>query len=145
MELLQYRLRKAGAIRKISQTISQRDLSWTAIATCVTNTAPLRRCPAAGGNTAARGKRSISVRDATPNPFIGAEKQHSIGIRGQAVISGKYADGVFCRLPADITVLCLYSNLLGDNEFFPGDSVLIHITQYDYNRQLIYGRIISKW
>lgn len=50
-----------------------------------------------------------------------------------------------CRLPDDVTVLCLYSNLLGDNEFFPGDSVLIHITQYDYNRQLIYGRIISKW
>ncbi|MCI9458723.1 MAG: hypothetical protein HFE44_17430 [Oscillospiraceae bacterium] len=45
----------------------------------------------------------------------------------------------------NVTVLCLYSNLLGDNEFFPGDSVLLHITQYDYNRQLICGRIISKW
>ena len=38
-----------------------------------------------------------------------------------------------------------HSNLLGDNEFFPGNSVLVHITRYDYNRQLIYRRIISKW
>ena len=91
------------------------------------------------------GKLSISVRDTTPNPFIGAENRHPIGSRRQAVVSGKYASGVFCRLPDDVTGLCLYSNLLGDNEFFPGDSVLIHITQYDYNRQLIYGRIISKW
>ena len=127
-------------------SLSQRDLSWTAI-TDLRNEYHLGQelpCRLKEYNSR-EGKLSISVRDATPNPFIGAENRHPIGSRRQAVISGKYAGGVFCRLPDDVTVLCLYSNLLGDNEFFPGDSVLIHITQYDYNRQLIYGRIISKW
>lgn len=127
-------------------SLSQRDLSWTAIADLRNEYRPGQELPCRLKEYSSReGKLSISVRDATPNPFIGAENRHPIGSRRQAVISGKYAGGVFCRLPDDVTVLCLYSNLLGDNEFFPGDSVLIHITQYDYNRQLIYGRIISKW
>ena len=127
-------------------SLSQRDLSWTAIADLRNEYRPGQELPCRLKEYNSReGKLSISVRDATPNPFIGAENRHPIGSRRQAVISGKYAGGVFCRLPDDVTVLCLYSNLLGDNEFFPGDSVLIHITQYDYNRQLIYGRIISKW
>lgn len=127
-------------------SLSQRDLSWTAIADLRNEYRPGQELPCRLKEYNGReGKLSISVRDATPNPFIGAENRHPIGSRRQAVISGKYAGGVFCRLPDDVTVLCLYSNLLGDNEFFPGDSVLIHITQYDYNRQLIYGRIISKW
>ncbi len=127
-------------------SLSQRDLSWTAIADLRNEYRPGQELPCRLKEYNGReGKLSISVRDATPNPFIGAENRHPIGSRRQAVISGKYAGGVFCRLPDDVTVLCLYSNLLGDNEFFPGDSVLIHITQYDYNRQLIYGRIVSKW
>ena len=127
-------------------SLSQRDLSWTAIADLRNEYRPGQELPCRLKEYNGReGKLSVSVRDATPNPFIGAENRHPIGSRRQAVISGKYAGGVFCRLPDDVTVLCLYSNLLGDNEFFPGDSVLIHITQYDYNRQLIYGRIISKW
>ena len=127
-------------------SLSQRDLSWTAIADLRNEYRPGQELPCRLKEYNSReGKLSVSVRDATPNPFIGAENRHPIGSRRQAVISGKYAGGVFCRLPDDVTVLCLYSNLLGDNEFFPGDSVLIHITQYDYNRQLIYGRIISKW
>lgn len=127
-------------------SLSQRDLSWTAIADLRNEYRPGQELPCRLKEYNSReGKLSISVRDATPNPFIGAENRHPIGSRRQAVISGKYAGGVFCRLSDDVTVLCLYSNLLGDNEFFPGDSVLIHITQYDYNRQLIYGRIISKW
>jgi len=127
-------------------SLSQRDLSWTAIADLRNEYRPGQEllCRLKEYNSR-EGKLSISVRDATPNPFIEAENRHPIGSRRQAVISGKYAGGVFCRLPDDVTVLCLYSNLLGDDEFFPGDSVLIHITQYDYNRQLIYGRIISKW
>ena len=127
-------------------SLSQRDLSWTAIADLRNEYRPGQELPCRLKEYNSReGKLAISVRDATPNPFIGAENRHPIGSRRQAVISGKYAGGVFCRLPDDVTVLCLYSNLLGDDEFFPGDSVLIHITQYDYNRQLIYGRIISKW
>ena len=99
-------------------SLSQRDLSWTAIADLRNEYRPGQELPCRLKEYSNReGKLSISVRNATPSPFIGD----------------------------DVTVLCLYSNLLGDNEFFPGDSVLIHITQYDYNRQLIYGRIISKW
>ena len=127
-------------------SLSQRDLSWTAIADLRNEYRSGQELPCRLKEYSSReGKLSVLVRDATPNPFIGAENRHPIGSRRQAVISGKYAGGVFCRLPDDVTVLCLYSNLLGDNEFFPGDRLLIHITQYDYNRQLIYGRIISKW
>lgn len=126
--------------------LSQRDLSWTAIADLRNEYRPGQELPCRLKEYNSReGKLSISVRDATPNPFVGAENRHPIGSRRQAIISGKYAGGVFCRLPDNVTVLCLYSNLLGDDGFFLGDSVLIHITQYDYNRQLIYGRIISKW
>lgn len=126
--------------------LSQRDLSWTAIADLRNEYRPGQELPCRLKEYNSReGKLSISVRDATPTPFVGAENRHPIGSRRQAVISGKYAGGVFCRLPDDVTVLCLYSNLLGDDGFFLGDSMLIHITQYDYNRQLIYGRIISKW
>ena len=125
---------------------TQRDLSYTAIADLREKYHPGQELEAVfKGFSPETGKPVISVKEVNPNPFDGAEIRHPVGCRRQAVISGKYAGGVFCRLPDDVTVLCLYSNLLGDNEFFPGDSVLIHITQYDYNRQLIYGRIISKW
>ena len=127
-------------------SLSQRDLSWTAIADLRNEYRPGQElfCCLKGDNSR-EGKFSVSVWFSNPNPFIGVENRHPISSWRQAVISGKYAVGMFCQLPDDVAVLCLYSNLLGDNEFFPGDSVLIHITLYDYNRQLIYGNIISKW
>ena len=87
----------------------------------------------------------LSVKLATPNPFIGAEHRHPVGRRRQAVISGKYGGGVFCALPDGTMVLCLYSNDHLDSDFLLGDSVIVHIVQYDFKKQFIYGRIVSKW
>lgn len=124
--------------------LTQRDLSYTAIA-------DLRTEYKTGQKLTARlldtkdGKPVISVKEVNPNPFDGAEQRHPVDSRRQAVIEGKYAGGVFCRLPDGVTCLCLYSNNHFDTEFYTGDRVLIHITRFDYNRKLVYARIISKW
>jgi hypothetical protein len=91
------------------------------------------------------GRLEISVKEVNPNPFTGADRRHPIGSRRHAVISGKYGGGVFCTLPDDTVCLCLYSAQHSDVDFKNGDSVIIVIRQYDYARQLIYGRILAKW
>jgi ribosomal protein S1 len=88
---------------------------------------------------------SISVKEAEDNPFIGAEHRHPKGSRRQAMISGKYAGGVFCTLPDDTVCLCLYSPQHSDYDFELCDNVIIVISRYDYDRQLIVGRILAKW
>lgn len=123
--------------------LTQKDLSYTAIADLRTQYKP-------GQELMARlldskdGKPIISVKEVNPNPFDGAELRHPVGCRRQAVIEGKYAGGVFCRLPDNTTCLCLYSNNHFDTAFFAGDTVLIYITEYDHKRKLIYGRIVAK-
>lgn len=87
----------------------------------------------------------ISVKEAGPNPFDGAEVRHPVGSRRQATISGKYAGGVFCTLPDDTVCLCLYSTRHSDLDFEIGNSVIVAIRQYDHGRRLIYGRILTKW
>ena len=87
----------------------------------------------------------ISVKEVDPNPFDGAEERHPVRSRRQAVISGKYAGGVFCTLPDNTTCLCLYSAQHSDRDFHVGDTVILAIRQYDYHRKLIYGRILAKW
>lgn len=91
------------------------------------------------------GQLWISVKETTANPFFGAIKRHSIGSRRQAVISGKYAGGVFCTLPDETVCLCLYSTRHSDSDFHIGDTVILAIKKFDYDRQLIYGIILSKW
>lgn len=127
-------------------SLPQRDLSWTMIADLRDEYRPgqVLSCKLKELNPA-ENRLLISVRDVNPNPFEGAENRHPVGCRRQALISGKYAGGVFCNMSDGTTCLCLYSNMLGDDGFFIGDSVLVHITQYDYPRRLIYGRIITKW
>lgn len=88
-------------------------------------------------------KPELSVKEVNPNPFDGAELRHPVGSRRQAVIQGKYAGGIFCCLPDDTTCLCLYSSEHFDAEFDEGNTVLVHITRYDYHKKLIYGRIVS--
>jgi len=88
---------------------------------------------------------SLSVKLATPHPFIGADRRHPVGRRRQAVIQGKYGGGVFCTLPDGTIIMCLYSNNHLDTDFLLGDSVIVHIVQYDYKNMFIYGRIVSKW
>ncbi len=90
-------------------------------------------------------KPVISVKEVNPNPFDGAELRHPVGCRRQAVISGKYAGGIFCTMKDGVTCLCLYSNNHFDTQFAIGDTVLIHITHYDERRKLIYARILAKW
>lgn len=123
--------------------MTQKHLSYTAIA-------DLRNEYKPGQELTARltaftdSKPELSVKEVNPNPFDGAELRHPIGSRRQAVIEGKYAGGIFCCLPDDTTCLCLYSSEHFDAEFDEGDTVLVHITRYDYHKKLIYGRIVSK-
>lgn len=91
------------------------------------------------------GQMWISVKETMANPFLGAIKRHPIGSRRQAVISGKYGGGVFCTLPDETVCLCLYSTRHSDSDFHVGDTVILAIKQFDYERSLIYGRILSKW
>lgn len=93
----------------------------------------------------ASGRLTISVKEAAPNPFEGAITRHPLGCRRQAVISGKYGGGVFCTMPDGTTCLCLYTAQHTDRDFHKGDTVILVIVKYDFERSLIYGRILSKW
>ena len=125
---------------------TQRDLSYTAIADLREKYRPGQELEAIlKGFAPETGKPVISVKEVNPNPFDGAELRHPVGCRRQAVISGKYAGGIFCSMKDGVTCLCLYSNNHFDTQFAIGDTVLIHITRYDERRKLIYARILAKW
>lgn len=125
---------------------TQRDLSYTAIADLREKYHPGQELEAIlKGFSPETGKPVISVKEVNPNPFDGAEIRHPVGCRRQAVISGKYAGGIFCSMKDGVTCLCLYSNNHFDTQFAIGDTVLIHITRYDERRKLIYARILAKW
>lgn len=89
-------------------------------------------------------KLKISVKEASPNPFDDADLRHPVGSECRAVIGGRYRGGVFCRLPDDVTCMCLYSNIFTEYDCSPGDSVLVRITHYDYANKHVYGRIVLK-
>ena len=91
------------------------------------------------------GLMRVSIKEAAPNPFEGAVVRHPLGCRRQAVISGKCGGGVFCTMPDGTTCLCLYTAQHTDREFRKGDTVILAVVKYDYERSLIYGRILSKW
>jgi hypothetical protein len=125
--------------------LRSRDLSYTAIADLRTEYKPGQELKAKLLKFDSKaGTIEASVKEVNPNPFYGADRRHPVNSTRQAVISGTYAGGVFCRMPDDTTVLCLYSPRYFSEEFYIGDSVLMVITQYDYDRKLIYGRILSK-
>jgi len=127
-------------------SLSQKWLSYTAIPDLRTKYRPGQELPCLLKEyDKDAGKLFVSVKEVNPNPFIGADIRHPIGSRRQAVISGKYAGGVFCTLPDDTTCLCLYSAQHDDGNFSIGDGVIIVIRQYEYDRQLIFGRILAKW
>lgn len=93
----------------------------------------------------ASGLMRVSIKEAAPNPFEGAIVRHPLGCRRQAVISGKYGGGVFCTMTDGTTCLCLYTAQHTDRDFRKGDTVILAVVKYDYDRSLIYGRILSKW
>lgn len=126
--------------------LSQRDLTYTAVADLRDRYHPGQELPCVLKEYSHKeDKLAISVKEVNPNPFDGAEQRHPINSRRQAVISGKYGGGVFCTLPDDTTCLCLYSAQHNDSDFHIGDTVIIAVKQYDYRRQLIYGRILARW
>lgn len=90
-------------------------------------------------------KLEVSVKEVNPNPFYGADQRHPVGARRQGIISGTYGGGLFCRLIDDTNIMCLYHPGLFTEEFYIGDEVLLIVTQYDYERKMIYGKILAKW
>ena len=127
-------------------TLTQRDLSYTAIADLRERYEPGEELDCRLKEYNRRENRLvISVKEVNPNPFDGADRRHPVGSRRQAVISGKYGGGVFCTLPDDTVCLCLYSPQHQDSSFRIGDNVMVAIRQFDYRKKLIYGRILSRW
>ena len=67
-----------------------------------------------------------------------------MGCTRQAVISGKYAGGVFCTFPDDVTVMCRYAFHYDDTEFDMGDRVIVQIDWYDYEKKQVFGKIVAR-
>lgn len=97
------------------------------------------------GFNAETGQLMISVKEAGPNPFDGAEFRHPLGSRRQGKIAGKYGGGVFVTLPDDVTVMCNYAFQYEDTDFELEDQVLVIINRYSYEKKQIYGKIIAKF
>lgn len=87
---------------------------------------------------------TISVKEANPNPFDGADLRHPVGCQRFATITGKYGGGVFCDLPDGTVCLCAYSFQYEDSEFRLGDKIGLIISAYDLEKKQIFGKIIRK-
>lgn len=127
-------------------TLSQRDLSYGMLGDLrdkyhpgETLTAVLKEYDE--GNQTIR----VSVKEVEPHPFDGVEIRYPLNCRRASVISGKYKGGVFCKLEENLDCLCTYSMYQCDEDFDIGDQVIVVITQYDYPRKLVYGKIVAKW
>lgn len=87
----------------------------------------------------------LSIKDTMPHPFDGVETRHPIGCTRIATIVGKYAGGVYCRLYDGVTdVLCSYATMQFDGDYVVGDSVEILIRKYNYERKVIFGKVLRK-
>lgn len=90
-------------------------------------------------------KMEISIKETESNPFDNAEIRHPEGCRRQAVISGKYAGGVFCNLPDGTVCMCSYSYQYTDADFMIGDTVILVVERHNLEKKQMYGKILSKW
>ena len=88
---------------------------------------------------------TISVKDAEPHPFIGADARHPLNSRRASYITGKYKGGVFCQLEDNLDCLCTYSQNQYDEDFAIGDQVIVVITKFNYTNKQVYGKIVAKW
>ena len=88
---------------------------------------------------------SISIKEAKPHPFDGAESRHPVNSRRASFITGKYSGGVFCRIEEGLDCLCKYLPEQSDADFRIGDRVIIVIKKYNYERKLIFARIRARW
>lgn len=127
-------------------TLSQRDLSYAMIP-------DLRERYHAGDTYTSviknydeeKERLTISVKEAEPHPFDGAEMRHPLRSRRASVITGKYKGGVFCRLEDNLDCLCTYSPSQYDEDFNIGDQVIVAITRFNYSKKQVYGKIVAKW
>mgnify|MGYP000033071155 CR=1 FL=1 len=90
-------------------------------------------------------KLLVSVKEAEPHPFDGADIRHPLRSRRASVISGKYKGGVFCKLEENLDCLCTYSPDQYDEDFHIGDQVIVAISKFNYSKKQIYGKIVAKW
>ena len=88
---------------------------------------------------------AVSIKEAEPHPFDGADQRHPVGSRRASVITGKYAGGVVCRLDNNLDCLCTYSQNQRDEDFSVGDEAIVVIRRYNYDKKQVYGKIIAKW
>lgn len=87
----------------------------------------------------------LSIKETMPHPFDGVETRHPVGCTRIATIVGKYAGGVYCRLYDGITdVLCSYATMQFDGDYVIGDSVEILIRKYNYEKKVIFGKVLRK-
>ena len=87
----------------------------------------------------------LSIKDTIPHPFDGIETRHPVGSTRIAKIVGKYGGGVYCRLFDGVTeILCSYATMEYDGDYKNGDDVEVLIRKYNYERKLVYGKILRK-
>lgn len=87
----------------------------------------------------------LSIKETTPHPFDGIETRHPLKATRIATIVGKYGGGVFCRLYDNITdVLCSYESMQYDGDYKVGDTVEVIISRYNFEKKLVYGKILRK-
>ncbi len=87
----------------------------------------------------------LSIKETMPHPFDGATIRHPVGSTRIATVVGKYGGGVFCRLYDGVTdVLCSYGTMHYDGDFQIGDKVEIQIRKLNYEKKLVYGKMLRK-
>ena len=63
---------------------------------------------------------------------------------GASAITGKYDGGVFCKLENELDCLCSYLPEQNALDFHIGERVVIVIRKYNYERKLVFGRILAR-
>ena len=126
--------------------LTQRDLRYTAIPDLRTEYHPGQELDCLVKEfDRAKGVLRISVKETQSNPFDGAELRHPVGCRRQAVIAGKYGGGVFCNLPDGTVCMCNYAYQYEDADFQIGDTVILVVQRYEFEKKQMYGKILTKW
>jgi ribosomal protein S1 len=127
-------------------TLTQRDLSYAMIPDLRAEYRPGGEYPALVKKIdLAAGTLAVSIKEAEPHPFDGADIRHPVGCRRASRITGKYGGGVFCRLDKNLDCMCVYSSNQLDSDFAVGDDCIIVITRYEYSKKQVYAKIVAKW
>lgn len=127
-------------------TLSQRDLSYAMLPDLRERYHPGEVHTAViKGYDKDKAQLSVSIKEAEPHPFDGADMRHPVRSRRASVITGKYKGGVFCKLEENLDCLCTYSPSQYDEDFHVGDQVIVAVTKFNYTKKQIYGKIVAKW